>query len=60
VEGYEVVHAKYESLHLLQCKQKHFEQHCGMQSIPHHVHNNKGGSLLDLELTTNVMSKIES
>jgi hypothetical protein len=31
-----------------------------MQSIPHHVHNNKGGSLLDLELTTNVMSKIES
>ncbi len=60
MEGYEFVHVKYETLHLLQCKQKHFEQHCEMQSIPYHVHNNKGGSPLDLELTTNVMNQIEN
>ncbi len=60
MERYEFVHVKYETLHLVQCKQKHFEQHCEMQSIPHHVHNSKVGSLLNLELTTNVMNQIES
>jgi len=46
-----VVHMKHETLCLSQWKQRHFEPYCGMQSIPHHGNNKKGGSLQDVRAT---------
>lgn len=36
--------ARHEIVHLSQWMKKHFEQHHGMQSFPHHGHIGGGGS----------------
>jgi hypothetical protein len=45
MEGHGIVHMKHETRRLSQWMQWHFELYHGMQSIPHHGNNEKGGSL---------------